>query len=129
MLVSVSQSHFRDYMLGGIILARVNSITDLGVVMDSRMSFSKHIDGTVRIRMALARLEFVNRLSDVFRDPYIRRAFYVSLVHPKLEYTSCVWWPFYDAYINNIKPVQRKFVRNSLRRLGWTGLYDLPPYA
>jgi hypothetical protein len=36
-----------SYMLRGIILDRVDSITDLGVVMDSRMSFSRHIDFSV----------------------------------------------------------------------------------
>jgi hypothetical protein len=34
-------------MLGGIFLDRVDPITDLEVVMDSRMSFSGHIDVTV----------------------------------------------------------------------------------
>jgi hypothetical protein len=47
-----------------IILDRVDSITDLGVVMDSRMSISKHIDVTVR--KALAMLGFVKRLSGKF---------------------------------------------------------------
>jgi hypothetical protein len=56
MLVSASQSHFRDYVIlwysltcwegGGVILDRGNSITHLGVVMDSRMSFYRHIDVT-----------------------------------------------------------------------------------
>jgi hypothetical protein len=49
-----------SYMLGGIILDRVDSITDLGVVMDSRMSFSKHIDVTVG--KTLAMVGFVRRL-------------------------------------------------------------------
>jgi hypothetical protein len=48
-------------MLKVIILDRVDSITDLGVVMDSRMSFSRHIDVTVG--KALAMLRFVKRLS------------------------------------------------------------------
>jgi hypothetical protein len=34
----------------------------------------------------------------------------VSYVRPKLEYASCVWWPFYDVYINRIARVQREFV-------------------
>jgi hypothetical protein len=70
MLVIVSQSHFRDYvivfsyMLKGIILDRVGSITDLGVLMDSRMSFSRHID--VTNGKAVAMLGFVKRLSGEF---------------------------------------------------------------
>jgi hypothetical protein len=47
-------------MLKGIILNCVDSITDLGVVMDSRMSFSWHIDVT-----ALAMLGFVKILSGI----------------------------------------------------------------
>jgi hypothetical protein len=35
------------YMLGGIILDRVDSVDDLGVIMDSKMSFTGHIDATV----------------------------------------------------------------------------------
>jgi hypothetical protein len=95
MLVNVSQSHFRGMarhlvefynMLQGIILD--NFITDLGVVMDCWMSFSRHIDVTVGKTLAI--LGFVKRLSGEFRDPYTLRRLYVSLVHPKLEYASCV---------------------------------------
>jgi hypothetical protein len=52
-------------MLGGNILDRVDSINDLGVIMDSRMSFTGHIDVTVG--KALAMLGFVKRLSCEFR--------------------------------------------------------------
>jgi hypothetical protein len=55
-------------MLGGIILDRVVSINDLGVIMDSKMSFTGHIDVTVG--RVLAMLGFVKRLSCEFRDPY-----------------------------------------------------------
>jgi hypothetical protein len=41
---------------GGIILDRVDSINDLGVIMDSKMSFTGHIDVTVG--KALANLGF-----------------------------------------------------------------------
>jgi hypothetical protein len=49
MLISVSLSHPVEfsYMLGGIILVRVDSIAELGFVMDSRMSLSRHFDVTV----------------------------------------------------------------------------------
>jgi hypothetical protein len=55
--------------------------------MDSRMSFSRHIDVTVG--KVLAMLGFVKR-SGEFRDPYTLRTLYVSLVRLKLEYTICV---------------------------------------
>jgi hypothetical protein len=81
-MVSVNQSHFRDYVIlwnfltcwVGIIVDRVDSSTDLGVVMDRRMSFSRHMLG------------FVKTFSGEFRNPYTLRTLYVSLVRPKLEY-------------------------------------------
>jgi hypothetical protein len=62
-------------MFGGIILDCVDSITDLEVVMDSRISFSKHIDVTVG--KALAMLRLMKRVSDDFRHLY---TLYVLLV-------------------------------------------------
>jgi hypothetical protein len=57
-------------MLGGIILDRVDSINDLGVIMDSKMSFTGHIGVTVG--RALAMLGFLRRWSCEFRE-YIDR--------------------------------------------------------
>jgi hypothetical protein len=111
-------------MLSGIILDRVDSINDLGVIMDSKVSFTEYIDVTVG--KALAMLGFVNRLSCEFRDPYTLKTFYVSLVRPKLKYASCVWRSFNCAHIDRIERVQKKF---ALRGLGWTDMFDLPPYV
>jgi hypothetical protein len=95
-----------SYMLGGIILDRVDSINDLGVIMDIRMSLIRYIDVTVG--RALAMLRFVKRLTCEFKDPYTLEILYVSR---KLEYASCVWQPLYGTHIDRIERVQRKFVR------------------
>jgi hypothetical protein len=55
-----------SYMLDGIILDRVDSIDDLGIIMDSKMSFTGHID----VGRALATLGFMKRLSCESNDPY-----------------------------------------------------------
>jgi hypothetical protein len=70
-------------MLGGIILDRVNYINDLGVIMDSKVSFTGQIHDT-------GILMFVKRLSCEFRDPYTLKTLYVILVRPKLEYARGV---------------------------------------
>jgi hypothetical protein len=93
--------------------------------MDSKMSFTGHIDVTVG--KALAMLGFVKRLPCEFLDPYNLKTLYISLVHRKLEYASCV--PFYGAHIDRIERVQRKFVRYALRGLRWTDMCNLPPYG
>jgi hypothetical protein len=86
--------------------------------MDNKMFLTGHIDVTVG--RALAMLGFVKRLSCEIRDPYTLKTLYVSVVRPKLEYASCVWWRYYRAHIDRIEHVQRKFARYALRGLGWT---------
>jgi hypothetical protein len=71
----------------------------------------------------------VKRLSCEFRDPYTLKTLYVSLVCPKLEYVSCVWRPFYGALIDRIELLQKKFVRYAWCSLGWSDMFDLPPYV
>jgi hypothetical protein len=58
-------------MLGGIIIDRVVSITDLRVIMDNKMSFAIHIDVTVEKVLAMTGL--VKRLSGEFRIFYTIR--------------------------------------------------------
>jgi hypothetical protein len=87
-------------MFGGIILDRVDSINNLGVIMYSKVSFTGHIDVTVG--RALTMLGFVKRLSCEFRDPYTFKTLYVSLLRPKLEFASCVWRHFYGAHIDRV---------------------------
>jgi hypothetical protein len=128
MLVSVSQSHVQDYliermdpfsyMLEGVILDRVDSITKLEVVMDSRMSFSKHVDVTVG--KALAMMGFVKRLSGEFRDQYTLRTLYVSLVR-SLSNQFVYGGLFKSWIVNRIERVQRKFIRYAFRGLDWIG--------
>jgi hypothetical protein len=77
-------------------LDRVDSFTDLRVVMDSRMSFSRHIDVTVGKALEML-MGFVKKLADEVRDPYM------WLVRLKLEYASCVWRPFYVVHISTIE--------------------------
>jgi hypothetical protein len=64
-------------MLGGIILDRADSINDLGVIMDSKLFFTMHIDVTAG--RALAFLGCVKWLSCEFRDPYTFNTLYVSI--------------------------------------------------
>jgi hypothetical protein len=113
-------------MLGGIVLDRVSSINDFGVIMDGKINFSEPVD--VMVGKAFPMLKFISRLSFEFRDPYTLRSLYTSLVLPKLEYASCVWSLFYDVRVDNVERVQRRFIRYVLRGLGWTDIYDLPPY-
>jgi hypothetical protein len=53
-------------MLSGIILDRVDSINDLGVIMDSKISYTGHIDGIDVIRLEEVVLRFSVQFSSNF---------------------------------------------------------------
>jgi hypothetical protein len=105
------------YSLNGQNLERVSVIRDLGVLMDSKLTFSVHADVTVS--KARQMLGFIMRVGRDFRDPYALKSLYVSLVRSKLEYASCVWMPYQNGRIARLERVQKKFILYALRRLGW----------
>jgi hypothetical protein len=115
-----------SYVLNGKILERVCSMTDLRVILDSKLSFREHIDSVVNKGSAM--FGFIKRLSREFRDPYTLKVLYVTYVRSKLEYANCVWQPFYVTHINRIERIQEKFIKNALRQFRWNVNLDLPPY-
>jgi hypothetical protein len=86
-----------DYSLNGQNFERVSVIRDLGVLMDSKLKFSEHVDVTVS--KARQMLGFIMRDDRDFWDPYALQSLYVSLVMSKLEYASCVWMPYQNGCI------------------------------
>ena len=51
--------------------------------------------------------------------PKLRKTAYFSLVRPSLEYSSAVWDPFRQKYINKLEKIQRsaaKFVTQNYRQ-------------
>lgn len=104
----------------------VTSIRDLGVICDNQLNFRAHYDSI--INRANSTLGFVKRWSKEFSNPYVTKSLYVSFVRPLLEYASPAWSPYYHVHIQRIEAVQRRFIRFSLRGLGWDDPFRLPPY-
>ena len=98
-----------DYVIGDTVLSRTSAAVDLGVTVDSSLSFVPHIDGMVS--RALGMLGFVKRSTSDFRSVSAIRLLYCSLVRPLLEYASSVWNPYYACHIHKIEQVQRRFLR------------------
>ena len=115
------------YLLCGQPLQRVDNMCDLGVLMDSKLNFNMHIDYI--INKAKSRLGFVCRFASEFKDPYILKTLYCSLVRSCLEYCSCVWSPSYRINITRLESVQKRFLLYALRNLPWDENRHLPPYA
>jgi hypothetical protein len=72
--------------LGGTILDRVDSINDLGVIMNSKVSFTGHIDVTVG--RVLAMFGFVMRLcARNLNTPVVCGD--LSMTHTSIELSVC----------------------------------------
>lgn len=111
--------------LGNQNVTRCNKIRDLGVILDSKLSFTEHYNSI--IHKASNILSFIKRFTYNFNDPYTLKALYISYVRSILEYCSIVWSPYLVTHSDRIESVQKQFVLFALRKLGWSS-FPLPSY-
>lgn len=102
------------YTLNGTNLSRVDSIRDLGVVLDSKLDFHDHIIDTCK--SASRTMGFIMRVASQFKNPNIIVMLYNAYVRSKLEFNSVVWDPKEIKYTTLLERVQRKFCRFLYRR-------------
>lgn len=100
------------YYINNQQLLNVDSILDLGVVFDNKLTFQLHIDFIMP--KAYSMLAFVKRNSKEFTNPYTRKLLYVTFVRSKLEYGSIIWNPLYDVHSSRIERLQKKFLKFAL---------------
>lgn len=115
------------YVAGGTQLEKVDSIRDLGIIVDRTLSFKDHLAST--ISKARTTLGFICRNAKDFDDTDTLKMLYQSLVRSILEYGVQVWAPRQIGEMNQYEGVQRKFLRFALRRLPWNDPIRLPPYS
>lgn len=115
-----------DYHLDGHLLQRVEQVRDLGVTLDSALTFRTHYNDI--ISRANKQLGFIFKISDEFRDPTCLRSLFCSLVRPILEFSVVVWCPHHANWITRMEAVQKKFVKFALRGLPWLDPLNLPSY-
>ena len=106
-----------QYNIDLVELIKIDSVKDLGVLFDSKLTFCQHIDYI--ISKSLAMLGFVQRNSAEFNDPSTILCLYNSLVRPHLEYCSVIWNPILISHCLRIEKVQKKFTRIAFYKLGW----------
>jgi Reverse transcriptase (RNA-dependent DNA polymerase) len=102
---SVVSSH---YSLNDFVLSNVKLVNDLGVYVDSNLSFKHHIATVVtkaRQRAGVFFRGFASRSLDIVRKTF------VTYIRPILEYNSNVWNPTHKYLIDQIENVQRKFTK------------------
>lgn len=120
------QTIFFKYVLSGTEIERVNQVKDLGVILDSQLSFKQHI--SYAVDKASKALGFIFRIAKDFTDIYCLKSLYCSLSRSILEYCSVVWTPHYNNSAERVESVQRRFMRFALRKLPWLDPFRLPSY-
>jgi hypothetical protein len=141
--ISFTRSRFTrhfQYELSGHRLDSVDSICDLGVVRDSKLNFTSHIDYLIvqpsrmlgYIRRYLYQLFLCNPTSvsqNPFRDLYTLKTLYNSFVRSHLDYASVVWTQNCGGHLKRIEVIRKKVLKFALRTLGWRCDIELLPYC
>ena len=71
----------------------------------------------------------MKRRTKEFKDPYVTKELYCSIVRPTLEYASVVWNSIGYTASARIESIQKQFLLFALRDLGWNNnTYVLPSY-
>lgn len=103
------------YHIENLELIRTNLVNDLGVLFDTELRFTQHIDGVVA--KAYKMTGFIMRQCWEFRDIELFKTVYCALVRSGLEYCSIVWSPCYQVHIKRIERVQSRFANFLLFKL------------
>ena len=85
-----------------------DTVRDLGVETDCKLSYDYHIENIVRqayMRVGVLFKSFVSRDCDLLRQAY------VTYIRPLLEYACNVWSPYKFKHIRAIEKIQRHFTR------------------
>lgn len=125
-----------EYNLDKIILNSVETINDLGIIFNSKLTFISHITNIINRAMKI--LGFIIRITKQFCNIDTIRILYITLVRSILEYNSTIWAPHYNIHIQAIEKVQHRFLRYINFKLGipresvdynlllnWTNLVNL----
>lgn len=97
------------YSFDNKIIERVDAVRDLGVMLDSKLLFSQHVDSIVN--KASRNLGFVMRTCKPFRNLHSLKIVYFAYVRSILEYCSPIWSPQYKVYNSRLEGLQKRFIK------------------
>lgn len=92
---------------------RVYEQKDLGVIVDNKFTFVKHID--MICSKASSALGFIKRFCYDITDIFILKSLYYALVQSTLDYCSIVWMPFYEVHKNKLESCLKQFSMFALK--------------
>ena len=97
--------HAHRYSICGREMEHVGEEKDLGVVIDSELSFDEHI--SAKVNKANAMVGLIRRTFS-YLDSKMFLKLYTSFVRPHLEYAVAVWSPHLKKHIDLIEKVQMR---------------------
>lgn len=98
-----------SYTLLHQVLKISSEVKDLGVIFDTKLSFSQHINYVAN--SASKNLGFIMRSAKYFMNTELLKTLYYSLVLSKLEYASIVWYPIYMCHSLPLDRIHRRFLK------------------
>mgnify|MGYP003541539230 FL=1 len=104
----VEKNICHTYQLNDTDLPNNKDVTNLGILVDSNLRFTKHyrvVTNKAHHRASLILRTFKSR------DPNLLFKAFTVYVRPLLEYCSPVWAPVYKTDISSFERVQRKFTK------------------
>ena len=92
----------------GMQLSTTSSVTDLGIVVDSRLSFNLHISNILAKATQRVGVFFRGFSS---RHPELMRKAFITYIRPSLECNSNIWNPTKKYLIDKLENIQRRFTK------------------
>lgn len=97
------------YELNGTLIDYVQSQSDLGVKINTKLTWGPHLDDL--ISKANSRLGLLKRTCHFSNDKRQKRAFYLAMVRSIFEHCSPVWSPQYATHILKCEIVQKRAIK------------------
>ena len=97
------------YQLGDVLLEYADHEKDLGVIINSSLSFNEQQD--VLISKANQQFGLVKRTCHFVQDIRRRRTLYLTLVRSQFEHCSPIWRPNNDTAINKFEGFQKRCLK------------------
>jgi hypothetical protein len=107
-----------SYFINGFQLINSSSVNDLGILVDSRLTFNLHISNILSKATQRVGVFFRGFSS---RHPALMKKAFITYIRPTLEFNSNIWNPTKKYFIDKLENIQRRFTKrvHSLSHLSY----------
>lgn len=103
------------YNVNGVPLTRVSRQRDLGLMLDSTLSYNDHIFYVAN--KSLTVLGQVVRSAKFIFNIHVLKVLFFSLVRLHLDFLSVIYSPYYNCHKLRLERIQNRFLRFAARQL------------